>query len=119
MCAAGECGQGGCFVLLNRYGPSGLSVPALPGPQLPSRLQDGPDWRVNRLNSTTAIPKTAMAMAAFSEYKESPATAADPMARPIKGTAQQATHATPVIQAVRLMKEVLGLDAFGIKAPLR
>ena len=93
--------------LLSRAGELGLL-----GPHRPSRSQAGPVLRVSRLKIRTQTPITATAAAAFSEYIASPATVAEPMAIPSNGTVQHATHAMPVIQAIRLVADILGFSAF-------
>jgi hypothetical protein len=67
---------------------------------------------VSRLKTKKPMPITATAAAAFSEYIARPAMLAEPIAMPSKGTAQQATHAMPVIQAIRLAVQVPGVSSF-------
>jgi hypothetical protein len=85
---------------------------ALSGLRRPSMSQAGAVLRVNRLAIKMPTPIAATAAAAFSEYTARPAMLAEPSATPSQGTAQQATHAIPVIQAIRAVTEILGLSAF-------
>jgi hypothetical protein len=81
--------------------------------------QAGPVGRVRRVKMRKAKPITAIAAAAFSEYIARPAMLAEPIAIPSEGTAQQATQAMPVIQAILLPAEIPGgLSFFTLKSLL-
>jgi hypothetical protein len=95
------------------------SESAWAGLQLPSMSQAGPVGRVRRVKMRKAKPITAIAAAAFSEYIARPAMLAEPIAIPSEGTAQQATQAMPVIQAILLPAEIPGgLSFFTLKSLL-
>jgi len=55
-------------------------------------------------------PITTTTMAALSEYSANPAMAADPTTEPNNGTAQHATQAIPVVNAMRALSEARDLE---------